>query len=136
VSITNYRLVVGFSILWLVFSVVMLLLYPAEYPHELYEFTSEQDSAFSDPVEVVASLAAFAAIIGNIGLLFLHRWARAVYAVCIPLSILVTTFDGGVTIETGFETFLYDVDLFLSGIIITLSYFSSARHHFEPDLAR
>lgn len=97
-------------------------------PHELnvYLFNASQDLS---AIEITLGVISVAAIVGNIGIVFLKPWARQVYTFAIIFTSLGMILVGP-TVSSSLETMIAEVSQLISGILIGVMYFSPISKEF------
>lgn len=126
----RFKLLVAFSLFWLIFSVALSVFFPTELPQSLSDYLFYQEDTEFGVFEWVIILLLVPSLISHVALLFLKNWARHIYSSTIIVFLFASVF-GGPEVYTPFEVFAYELDTFLSGVIISLAYFSSISSEFN-----
>lgn len=127
----QFRAVVGFNIALSIVSVIAIFTLAPALPAELESWVSHQSDQPYGVFDWIMVVLAVPSLVATVGLFFFTRWSRAVYAVT-AIVLTAATLFAGPSVATGVESFAHDAVQFLDGVIITLAYFSDARHYFEP----
>jgi len=92
-------------------------------PQDLKNWLASEEAEGSAIVAFSFIPALIGALVGSIGLLFLKRWAAWLYLVC---TIILAVPDGQPLVEDSITASVGEISLLISGIIIGMSFFSSA----------
>ena len=126
----KFRALIIFNLLLLVVSTIIAIYFNDTLPPALNEFIKNKMENEPETVDVSGLILALIALTGIVGLLFFTKWSRPVFLFGVISTIIITIFTGP-TVLTAQETFIYELSSLIDGVIITLSYFSEVKIHFD-----
>ena len=128
----KFRLLVATTLSIMVVAIFDVFYSLSNLPPELVDFVNNQSSNSFGMFDTVFLLFGLLALVGNVGLLFFAKWSPFAYTVGFIFSSL-DTLTYSPSIQTGLQATLYEVNIFLTGFIIALLYFSNVSSYFKNE---
>lgn len=138
-SKNHFRSIIVVSLLISVFGSAYDHIWPDPMIDQAYEYIIEletdaepEESAFI-AVAAVGLVAGIAAIVSFVGLLLFKSWARHVYLAGFVAAFSLYPYIG-LAVYSGVAQILYDLSMVLSGVILSLAYYSPVAEYFEEKI--
>jgi hypothetical protein len=97
-------------------------------PVELQEYKNRLDAQPFGIFQFILMPFVFIGLVSNIGLLFFAKWSRHLFAIT-NLICCISMFIWGPSIQSGIETSLSEVEIFLVGFIVACIYLTDIKKY-------
>ena len=128
----KFNVLVWISLLWILIAVASAFVAPTALKTVLHEQFSLQLQQPLTAFDLVTLIVVLFCITCNVGLLFYKNWARTGYLMLIPITMVLTFIDGP-WIYTSIDSFVNDIDIFISGVLWSVLLFTDIKLEFVAD---
>ncbi|MDG1121745.1 MAG: hypothetical protein P8J70_07975 [Glaciecola sp.] len=126
----NFNVLVWISLLWILIALASAFVAPTELNSILLQQLSLQLQQPLTAVDSVHLIVVLLCLACNVGLLFYKSCARTGYLMLIPITMVLTFMDGPWT-YTSIDSFVNDIDIFISGVLWSVLLFTDIKLEFD-----
>ncbi len=130
ISRKHFRILVSISLFWMFITIIASYFVPTDLSPILQSQVDLQLDRMWSNLDSITAVAVLALLISHISLLFFKPWARIGYLVLAP-ALFVITLLSGPAIDTSFDSFSNEVDIFISGILWATLMFTNIKNEFS-----